>query len=58
MKLYCVYELTPAPWGDSYRYIKGFDIKSDAQFLLKSLEKLNFDFSVYKIVDYQYKENK
>ena len=50
MKYYTIYELTPAPWGDDYRYIKTFDRYGDAEKVLKVLESVNIDFSVYKII--------
>ena len=52
-KMYALYELTPAPWGDSYRYVKGFDRKEDAEKVLKTLEEVNIDFSLYKIIEWK-----
>lgn len=52
MKCYAIYELTPAPWGDDYRYIKAFDRKEDAEKVLAALESVNIDFSLYKIIEY------
>lgn len=53
MKLFVIYELTPAPWGDAYRLIKGFDRKEDADFILEALQKVNIDFSFYKIISWE-----
>ena len=49
--IYVIYELTPAPWGDDYRYVQAFDRKEDAEYVLKALEKVNIDFSLYKIIE-------
>lgn len=49
---YAIYELTPAPWGDDYRFVKAFDTKEDAESVLKALEKVNIDFTLYKIVEH------
>lgn len=48
--MYVIYELTPAPYGTSWRYIKGFDLQEDAEKVLKVLESVNIDFSLYKIL--------
>ena len=53
MKLYCIHELTPAPWGISYRYIVGYDNKEDAETLLKCLESMNILFNTYKIIEWK-----
>lgn len=47
-----IYELTPAPWGDDYRLVAQFDTKEDAEKVLASLESVNVNFSVYKIIDF------
>lgn len=47
---YTIYELTPAPWGDDYRVVKVFDRVEDAEAVLEALEKVNIDFSYYKII--------
>jgi len=52
MKIFAIYELTPAPWGDNYRCIKGFDCREDAESVLKALEIVNIDFSFYKIIEH------
>lgn len=49
--MFVIYELTPAPWGDDYRIVKGFCCKEDAESVLRALERVNIDFSVYKIVE-------
>lgn len=50
--MWCIYELTPAPWGDDYRYVASFDTKEDAEFVLKALEKVNVLFNTYRIINY------
>lgn len=52
-KVYAIYELTPAPWGDAHRHIQTFDTKKDAEHVLSALEKVNIDFNLYKIVKYE-----
>ena len=46
-----IYSLTPAPWGDDYRLVESFDNWEDATTVLKSLELVNINFNVYKMVD-------
>lgn len=48
--MYCIYSLTPAPWGDDYRFVEGFDTKESAELVLKALEDVNIDFNVYQII--------
>lgn len=50
---YSIHELTPAPWGDDYRLVGFFNTKEDAEIVLKALESVNIDFSVYKIIDWR-----
>lgn len=50
---YAIYSLTPAPWGDNYRLVEIFDTKRDAEDVLKSLEKVNIFYKVYKIVEFK-----
>lgn len=50
---YGVYEVTPAPWGDSYRYVEGYDNRKDAEILLKCLESINNLFNTYKIIEWE-----
>jgi len=49
---YAIYELTPAPWGDDYRFICIRETKFDAQIILDSLNLTSINFEVYKIVKY------
>ena len=46
-----IYSLTPAPWGDDYRLVESFENWEDATTVLKSLELVNINFNVYKMVD-------
>lgn len=50
---YAVYELTPAPWGDDYRFIMQYDNRYDAEILVKCLNALSANFEVYKIVEWK-----
>jgi len=52
MKGYAIYELTPAPWGDDYRFIQAFDTKEDADEVLAVLNSVNCNFHVYRIVEF------
>jgi len=45
-----IYELTPAPWGDHYRFVEGFETEEDAKKVLEVLESVNVFFNTYKIV--------
>lgn len=54
---YAIYELTPAPWGDQYRYVARFEKLEWAQDVLNKLESYNIDFNVYKIVDFSEPKN-
>ena len=47
---WAVYELTPAPWGDDYRFICIRDEKKLAEQVLDILDETDFSFSVYKII--------
>lgn len=49
---WAIYELTPAPWGDNYRYVDSFESYQDAQIVLGALESVNPDYKVYKIVNW------
>lgn len=50
MKGYAIYELTPAPWGDDYRFICIRDDREGAQKVLDALYVTDYSFSVYVIV--------
>lgn len=50
---WAIYELTPAPWGDNYRFIVIRDNLGDAKEILDALNNTNFDLSVYKIVEFK-----
>ncbi len=54
-RIYMIYELTPAPWGDDYRLIQSFDRKEDAEKVLDVLKSVDIDFHIYKIIEW--KEN-
>ena len=49
--MYAIYSLTPAPWGDDYRYVEGFDYKDDAKKVMSCLNSVNINFNLYVIVD-------
>ena len=53
MILYTVYELTPAPWGDDYRFIAQYDNVDSAEILVRCLISLSINFEVYKIVEWK-----
>ncbi len=48
---YAIYELTPAPWGDDYRFIVLRDRREDAEKVLSILNETDISFSVYRIVE-------
>lgn len=49
--MYAIYSLTPAPWGDSYRYVEGFEWREDAEKVMKCLNSVNINFNLYVIVN-------
>ena len=49
--MYYIYSLSPAPWGDDYRFVEAFNTKEDAILVLEVLEKVNIDFNLYKIIE-------
>lgn len=51
--LHCIYELTPAPWGDDYRFVVGYPDEDDAKTVLACLKSVNINFSCYRIVEMQ-----
>jgi len=53
MILYQVYEVTPAPWGDKYRFIEQYTDEEDAEELLRCLNELNVLHNYYKIVEWE-----
>ena len=53
MILYQIYELSPAPWGDKYRFIEQYDNIKDAEILLQCLNKLDILHSYYKIIEWK-----
>ena len=53
MRLYCIYELTPAPWGDNHRYIVGYDNREDAEEVLKCLNSVNTIFDTFIIIEWK-----
>lgn len=54
LKRWSIYSLTPAPWGDSYRFVEAFDTKGDAEKVLKCLEFVNVLMNYYKIIEEDY----
>ena len=50
---FAIYELTPAPWGDDYRFIVIRDTKEDAEKILAILYSTDISFSVYKIIEFK-----
>lgn len=48
--MYCIYKITPAPWGDDYRLVDTFDTEEDAQKVLNCLESVNVSFNYYKTI--------
>jgi len=49
--MYHIYSLTPAPWGDSFRFVESFDTYDDAKKVLDCLESVNILMNCYKIID-------
>lgn len=49
---YAIYELTPAPWGDDYRFICIRDNVKDAESVKVVLDQTDYSFSCYEIVSY------
>ena len=50
---YIIYSLTPAPWGDDYRFVESFTYEEDAMRVLETLEVCNVSNHVYKIVEWE-----
>ncbi len=50
MKHIEIYKVTPAPWGDDYRLIETFDSVEDALSVLISLEAVNVNFNLYRVI--------
>jgi hypothetical protein len=50
---WAIYELTPAPWGDDYRFIVIRDTEKAANEILDLLDETDYSFSVYKIVEFK-----
>ena len=48
--MYCIYSLTPAPWGDDYRFVEGFGTRSKAENVLLALQEADRSFNLYKII--------
>lgn len=53
MRGFAIYELTPAPWGNDYRFICIRDRKEEADKILKVLYETDVSFSVYKIIEHK-----
>lgn len=49
--MFSIYSLTPAPWGDQFRYVESFDRYEDAKKVWDCLESVNISFNCYKIID-------
>lgn len=41
---FSIHEITPASWGDNYRFVDSFDIEEDAKLVLEVLERVNINF--------------
>lgn len=54
---YAIYELTPAPWGDDYRFIAVRDTKKSAEAIMSVLYSTSHNFNVYKIIEYNIERN-
>lgn len=52
--MFSIYNVQPAPWGDSYRLVETLDTEDDAKEVLASLEKVNISFNCYEIVEENY----
>lgn len=50
---WAIYELTPAPWGEDYRFIVIRDTEEAADEILNLLNKTEYSFSTYKIVEFK-----
>ena len=50
--IYAVCEVTPSPIGDTIRILVFREAKEDAERILKVLNETDYDFSLYKIIDY------
>jgi len=48
--MFAIYSLSPAPWGDDYRLVEGFDDKDDALKVLSVLEEVNIYNNLYRII--------
>lgn len=50
-KIWSIYSLTPAPWGDHYRFVESFDIEEDARKVLRCLESVNVLMNCYRLIE-------
>ena len=50
---FAIYELTPAPWGNDYRFICIRETRESAEKILWVLYTTDISFSVYEIVEYK-----
>lgn len=48
--MWAIYEVSPAPWGDDYRFVDSFDTEGDAEKVIICLEGVNVNFKAYKII--------
>ena len=51
--MWAIYSLVPAPWGDDYRLVEGFDTQEDAAKVAKCLESVNVLMNCYRIVEHK-----
>ena len=50
---FAVYEITPAPWGNDYRFICIRETKERAEKVLDVLYGTDIGFSLYQIVEHK-----
>jgi hypothetical protein len=51
IKIWSIYSLSPAPWGDNYRFVESFDTQEDAEKVVKCLESVNVLMNCYRLVE-------
>jgi len=51
MKIYSIYSIDPAPWGERYRLVESFDTKKDAECVIKVLWDVNVLHNCYEIIE-------
>lgn len=50
-KVWAIYSLTPCEDGDYWRYIEHFEVQIDATSVYTALNRVNFLFNCYKVVE-------